>query len=123
MFASVPRLRRLIRASLLGVLMLAVLAKPFAASLCDTHQLGHTLAAFSHGQFHVDSAAERQMDSDHARGAHSLLHAGDEGSTYADIAAVLTLPVVRFESVLISLPTASPVPTRHVGRPFRPPIA
>jgi hypothetical protein len=123
MTVSVQRLRRLLSAALLGALMLATIAKPLAASVCETHQLGHTFASAGGAPRHVDSAAERQMDADHARGAHGLLHAGDEGSTYADIAAVLTVPAVRFESVPIALPTAMAVPTRHVGRPFRPPIA
>jgi hypothetical protein len=122
MRCSIQRLPILLRASLLGLLMLAVVGKPMTSSMCVTHQLGHTLSASGHGHFHHDSGAERQMDSDHANGAHDLLHGGDHG-TYADIAAVITLPVVRFESDVILLPTELPAPLKHVARPFRPPIA
>jgi hypothetical protein len=121
--ALIPSLSGFVRAGLLGLLMLAVVSKPMVATLCDTHLLGHALATLSHSHFHEDSRAERQMDADHASGAHGVLHAGDQGGTYADIAAVVTVPVVRFESVLIPLPTVLPVPMQHVVRPFRPPIA
>jgi hypothetical protein len=123
MLASFQRLPVVLRASLLGLLLLAVVGKPMASSLCEIHQLGHTLAARSHVNFHSDSAAERQMDSEHASGAHGLLHGGDQGSTYADIAAVVTLPVVHFESVQISLPAESRMPPQQITRLFRPPIA
>jgi hypothetical protein len=122
-FASFQRLPVFLRASLLGLLMFAVVGKPMASSLCEIHQLGHVSAVLSHVQFHIDSVAERQMDSEHASGAHGLLHGGDEGSTYADIAAVVTLPVVHFESDPISLPAESPLPPQQVSRLFRPPIA
>jgi hypothetical protein len=102
--------------------MLAVVSKPMASTLCETHLLGHALAASSPAQVHEDSRAERQMDTDHASGAHVMLHAGDQGGTYADIAAVVTVPVVRFESVLVPLPAVLPVPMQPVTRPFRPPI-
>jgi hypothetical protein len=122
-FSSFKRLPILLRASLLGLLVLAVVGKPMASSMCEIHQLGHTLAALSHVSFHSDSAAERQMDTEHAKGAHGLLHGGDQGSTYADIAAVVTLPVVHFESDQIALPAESPMPPQQITRLFRPPIA
>ena len=123
MFASFQRLPVLLRASLVALMMLAVVGKPMASSICEIHQLGHTLAALSHVNFHSDSAAERQMDSEHASGAHGLLHGGDQGSTYADIAAVVTLPVVHFESDQIALPAESRIPPQQITRLFRPPIA
>jgi hypothetical protein len=121
--ASFKRLPILLRASLLGLLILAVVGKPMASSMCEIHQLGHTFAALSHTQFHDESNAERQMDSEHASGAHGLLHGSDNSGTYADIAPVVTLPVIRFESEPISLPTERTVPSQQIVRPFRPPIA
>lgn len=123
MIASIQPLPTLLRASLLGLLALAVVSKPITSWMCETHQLGHTLALLSHSHFHDDSVSERQLDSEHASGAHGLLHGGEHGGTYADIAAVVTLPIVRFESEPISLPTELQVPLQHVARPFRPPIA
>jgi hypothetical protein len=120
--ARLAVLPRFVSAALLGLLMLAVVSKPMASTLCETHRLGHTLATLSHANFREDSTAERMLDADHASGAHSLLHGGDQGATYADIAAVVTLPRVHFESIATPLPAVLPVPTQPVARPFRPPI-
>jgi hypothetical protein len=121
--APIQRLPIFLRASLLGLLMLAVVCKPLSSLVCETHQLGHLLAAAGHASFHDDSIAELQLDADHARGDHGLVHARDQGGAYADIAAVVTLPVVHFESVPVALPTELPVPAQRVTRLFRPPIA
>ena len=117
------RLPTLLRATLVGLMVLAVACKPLSSVICETHQLAHVLAAASHVPFHAESTAERQLDADHASGAHGLLHAGDQGGTDAGIPAALTVQVVRFEAALISLPTELPAPQQHVARPFRPPIA
>jgi hypothetical protein len=112
-----------LRAGLLGLLMLSLVGKPISSTWCETHQLVHEISALSLDHFHADSAAERQLDAEHASGAHGLLHGGDQGSTYADIAAVVTVPEVRFESMWISAPMELPVPSQHIARLFRPPIA
>ncbi|MEO8307983.1 MAG: hypothetical protein ABI616_08075 [Pseudomonadota bacterium] len=122
MLSRFQRLPTLLRACLLGLLMLAVIGKPMSSTMCELHQLGHTIAALSHSQFHEDSSAERQMDSDHAKGGHGLLHGSDQGGTYADIATVVTVPVVRLKSDPILIPTELPVPPQHIARLFRPPI-
>jgi hypothetical protein len=121
--APIHRLPILVRLSLLGLLMLAVAFKPMSSLVCDTHQLSHMLAATGLVSLHQDSAAQMQLDADHAKGAHGLLHDGDESSAYVGFSAEVTVPVVRFEPVAISLPTELPVPVQHVTKPFRPPIA
>ena len=123
MIAPIQRLPILLRITLLGLLMLSVLSKPMYSTWCETHQLSHELAALSHHSFHQDSSAERQLDADHARGAHGSLHSGDQSGAYADIAAVVTVPVVHFDSVLNPLTIALPAPVQRVAKPFRPPIA
>jgi len=120
---SFKHLPVLLRAGLLGLLMLSVMVKPISSTWCETHQLVHTMSALSHDHFHRDSAAERQLDAEHASGAHGLLHGGDQGSTYADIAAVVTVPDIRFVSMWIQVPVELPAPSQHVTRLFRPPIA
>jgi hypothetical protein len=117
------RLPILLRITLLGLLMLSVLSRPLYSTWCETHQLSHELTALSHQNLHQDSRAERQLDADHARGAHGSLHGGDQGSTYADIVAVVTVPAVHFDSVLNPLTTQLPVPVQRVAALFRPPIA
>ena len=123
MARSLKHLPLLLRAGLLGLLLLSVVSKPISSTWCETHQLVHTISSLSHNDFHRDSAAERQLDADHAKGAHGSLHAGDQGSTYADIAAVVKVPEVRFESMWIASPVELPAPSQHIARLFRPPIA
>jgi hypothetical protein len=120
---SFKHLPLLLRAGLLGLLFVSVMSKPIASTWCETHQLVHTISALSQQHFHDDSAAERQLDAEHTSGAHGLLHGGDQGSTYADIAAVVTMPVVRFESMRMPLLMELPLPPQPVARLFRPPIA
>jgi hypothetical protein len=118
-----PRLSTLVRASLLGLLMLAVAFKPMSSLVCDMHQLTHVLAATGLVSLHQDSPAERQLDADHAKGAHGLLHSGDESGAYVGFSAEVTVPALRLDAVAVSLPTELPVPMQHVTKPFRPPIA
>jgi hypothetical protein len=123
MARSFKHLPFLMRAGLLGVLLLSVVGKPISSTWCETHQLVHTISALSHDHFHNDSDAERQLDAEHASGAHGSLHAGDQGGTYADIAAVVTVPQVRFETMWIASPLELPAPSQHITRLLRPPIA
>jgi hypothetical protein len=118
----IQRLPRLLRISLLGLSMLAVLGRPVYSTWCEYHQLGHELAALEHESFRQDSGMERQLDSEHARGDHGQLHAHD-GGVYADIATVVTVPPVYLQSVLNPPVVELPTPVQRVARPFRPPIA
>ena len=117
------RLPACLRASLLGLLMLAIACKPLASLVCETHQLGHLLAAAIHVPYHHEGTAELQMDADHASGAHGLLHAGDHSGTDAGVPAQVTVKVFRFEAARLSLPMALPSPQWRIAKPFRPPIA
>lgn len=113
----------LLHLSLLGMVMLAVVGRPLYSSWCVTHQLGHTLGAFSQEKFREDSSAERQLDAEHASGAHGQLHGDDVGGEYADIATAMAVPAVYFDSVPNPYLTELPVPVQHVTNPFRPPMA
>jgi hypothetical protein len=119
----IKRLPLLLRTSVLGLVLLGVLAKPIYSTWCETHQLGHSLAALGHEKFRADSRVERQLDAEHARGAHGLLHASDDGGAYVGIAAIDPVPAVTFDSVLNPPSIALPVPVQRITRPFRPPIA
>jgi hypothetical protein len=89
---------------------------------CETHQMGHELAEWSHGQFRPDSNLERELDAEHARGEHGSLHS-DDGGVYACAATVLAIPVVQFHSVLNPPAIVPPDPVQRISRLFRPPIA
>jgi hypothetical protein len=112
-----------LRLTVLALVLLGVLVKPIYSTWCETHQLGHTVAALGHEKFRPDSAVERQLDAEHARGAHGLLHASDDGGAYVGIAAIDPVPAVIFDSVLNPPSIALPVPVQRIARPFRPPIA
>jgi len=117
-------LRRLpfaLRLTMLGLAMFSVLARPMYSTWCETHQVGHELAALSHQQFRPDSSMERELDAEHARGDHGELHS-DDGGVYADIAFIVELPVIHFDTVLNPLSVKLPVPVQRIAEPFRPPI-
>lgn len=108
---------------MLVLVLLGVLVKPIYSTWCETHQLGHMDAALGHVKFRADSAVERQLDAEHARGGHGLLHASDDGGAYVGIATLDAVPAVIFDSVLNPPAIALPLPVQRITRPFRPPIA
>jgi hypothetical protein len=116
------RLPILVRIGLLVLAALPVLIRPMYSTWCETHQLGHALAALSHHKFRADSSVEKQLDIEHARGEHGLLHS-DDGGVYAGVAAVVAAPAVQFESVLNPSVIALPAPVQRLDRLLRPPIA
>ena len=118
----IQKLPFVLRVTLLALTLLSVLGRPLYSTLCETHQLGHQLAALGHEKFRPDSPLERQLDAEHARGGHALLHS-DDGGVYADTAAVVVLPAVYVESVLNPLVFVPPDPVQRLGRLFRPPIS
>ncbi|HTQ36293.1 MAG TPA: hypothetical protein VMH77_04590 [Steroidobacteraceae bacterium] len=122
MFNPIQRLPFALRVTLLAMTMFSVLGRPMYSTWCETHQLGHELAALAHEKFRPDSPLERQLDAEHARGAHGLLHS-DDGGVYAGTAAVVAAPAVHVESVLNPLAIVLPAPVQRIGRLLRPPIA
>jgi len=120
--APIQRLHILLRLSLLALALLSVVGRPLYSTWCETHQLGHALAAIDHQQFRQDSRAERQLDEEHARGAHGLLH-NDDGGVYADIATVVAVPDVHYDSVMNPPLMQLPAPAQRIARLLRPPIA
>lgn len=121
MVRSLKHLPFALRLGVLGLAMVSVLARPMYSTWCETHQVGHELAELGHEQFRPDSSMERELDAEHARGEHGLLHS-DDGGVYADTAAVVTMPVVQFVSVMNPQEIVLPDPVQRASRLFRPPI-
>jgi hypothetical protein len=119
---SLKRLPLALRLALLGLAMFSVVARPMYSIWCETHQLGHELARLSHETFRPDSSIERELDAEHARGAHGQLHS-DDGGVYAGTAPVEVMPVVQYLSVLNPPAIVLPDPVQRISRLFRPPIA
>jgi hypothetical protein len=110
----------------MGMLVLAIVAKPVLAELCNVHELMHLIAAgepASKPPIHVDTASEARSDQDHARGAHQLLHAFDASAAYIELFPVLTVAPAQFAHIAPPLHEAIAPPARSFDSPFRPPIA
>ncbi len=122
---SLPLLRLpfALRLAVLAVVLLGVLVKPIYSTWCETHQLGHAVARISHVKFRPDSPIEHQLDVEHARGGHGLLHATDDGGVYVGIETHAAVPAVIFYSVLNPPTVVLPAPVQRISRLFRPPIA
>ena len=119
-------LLRLLRTLVMGMLVLAIVAKPVLAELCNVHELMHLIAAgepASKPPIHVDTATEARGDRDHASGAHQLLHAFDASAAYVELFPVLTVPPSRFAAIAPPVLHVEAPPTRGFDSPFRPPIA
>jgi hypothetical protein len=84
--------------------------------------LGHELASLAHERFRADSSAERQLDAEHAHGAHGALHS-DDGGTYAGVPFIAPAPLLQTLSMPAPVFAALPSPEQRLARPFRPPIA
>jgi hypothetical protein len=116
------RLPYALRLTALGLAMLCVLARPMYSTWCETHQVGHELAAHNHEQFRPDSSIERELDAEHARGEHGQLHT-DDGGVYAGVAVVQTMPTLQFVAVMNPQEIVLPDPVQRMSRLLRPPIA
>jgi len=121
-------LLRLFRTLVLGMLVLAVIGKPVLAELCNVHALTHLIAegeakAGHPVDAHVDTAAEARSDSDHAKGAHQLLHAFDASPAFVELFPLLTVPPSRFAEIAPQVHVAVTPQARGFDSPFRPPIA
>ena len=119
-------LLRLLRNLVMGMLVLAIVAKPVLAELCNVHELMHLIAAGEPANkppIHVDTLAEARGDRDHASGAHQLLHAFDASAAFVELFPVLTVPPVRFEAIAPPVYEVLAPPARGFDSPFRPPIA
>jgi hypothetical protein len=119
-------LLRLLRNLVMGMLVLAIVAKPVLAELCNVHELMHLIAAgepASKPPIHVDTIAEARGDKDHASGAHQLLHAFDASAAFVELFPVLTVAPARFAHIAPPVYEALAPPARGFDSPFRPPIA
>ena len=109
---------RLFRTLIVGMLVLAIVAKPLLAELCNVHELTHLVASA-----HVDTPEEARSDREHANGAHAFIHAFDAPAAQVDPFPVIAVPPVRFAHVVPLEVVALAPPVRPFESPFRPPIA
>lgn len=123
MILSPARLSTLLRASLLVLLVLGLVIKPALAFVGELHAIDHALATQADEHEHEQADGHDDTpDPDHSKGAHALMHQATSAGAFTDDLAVLTLPTVAYEPVVVPGPAASPVALKHITGPFRPPI-
>lgn len=114
------RLFSLLRAGVLAMLMLGIVAKPLLGSLCEIHALADVVA----GLVAEDLAGPgHENDRDHDRGAHDQLHEDNNSGAYAEIAGVIIVPPARLDPMPPPRMDPSRVLAQPLANPFRPPIS
>lgn len=117
-------LTTLLRASLLVLLVLGMLVKPVLNHVGELHAVEHAaLAVCDHGHDGSDhDCTDSGPDTDHAQGAHSLMHSADAGASTGICISSTSLPTAAPDSVL-PMPDTAAVHPQHPISLFRPPIA
>ena len=114
-----------LRAGLLVLLVLGLVAKPVLNQIGDLHSVEHAVLADAdadgHGHDHGDDHDD-EPGQDHANGAHGLMHQANMGA-FSDLLPTLALlPRPVFPTVL-PVPDLPSAPRQFAATPFRPPIA
>ena len=119
-------LLRYARFLVMGMLALAIIAKPVLAEFCNAHAIAHAAAEAAGQDAHADSgdsAGDARSDHDHASGKHQTLHAYDASPAYVEPFPALGVPPARFAAQALPAYTAAAPPARRPDSPLRPPIA
>ncbi len=147
MHSHPSRLFRLLRASMLAVLLLGLTTGPVLSQLGELHAVEHSFAATAdaHGHDHRDDdgwhghrhghaandpdhgtdhgSDEDGKGKDHSAGAHALMHQGGIASPLTGPVPVLTVPTAFGRMPDLPLPFSARIPRQNLPTPFRPPIA
>ncbi len=139
MHSHSSRLFRLLRASMLVMLVLGLMIGPVLSQLGDLHAVEHSFAstADAHGHDHRDdeggrghrhdhSANDTDVDGkgkDHSAGAHALMHQSGIATTLTGLTPALTVPTAFGRMPDLPLPSSARIPRQNLTTPFRPPIA
>ncbi len=124
MLSFAARLSKLLRTSLLALLVLGLAVNPALAFVGELHGADHALLVEADGHHHDDAGLHDDAPgSDHTDGTHGLLHQSSSGGAFTDCVAVIALPAAAFGPVVFALPATTSAPLQHLTGPFRPPIA
>ena len=117
-------LRRLLRASVLALLVLGLLVKPVMVLCADAHEIQHALLAAVEPagipHFHGDRD-DPQPNSDATHGTRNL--AQSASFAYAPITPVMAVLAPELPPIALPPPASTPLVERSPATPFRPPIA
>ncbi|HBK47414.1 MAG TPA: hypothetical protein DDZ67_13470 [Xanthomonadaceae bacterium] len=112
---------RLLRASLLALLVLGVMVRPVLNQVGELHQIEHMAAEVAeHGHAHPGQDAPDPAP-DHMKGAHGLMHQTDAGFS-ADVWPIWNLPSAVLPESVLPMAKLAAVPLQRLTTPFRPPI-
>ena len=124
------RYRRLLRTSLLVLLVLGMVVSPVLAAVGEVHDMEHAAMADRHDAHDHAHATDSNhhdhrdgaVDPDHATGGHGLMHqAGGVSVTLPDATLAISMQLAS-EPLLPEL-GRSRLPGDSPSLPFRPPIA
>ena len=121
------RLQRFLRASLLALLVLGLLAKPVVLFMCEVSSIQHArIAAQDPGGLHFEG--DRDDPGDHGQSGTQHTH-GANGvwqlsvATFASVVPDLTAGLLQLPHLAPPPMRVSSIPARAPSSPFRPPIA
>jgi hypothetical protein len=116
-------LHRILRASVLALLVLGLLVKPILVLTADAHEIQHALLAAAGPpgipHFHGDRD-DPQPNSDQTHGTRSLLWSA---GVFEPITPVLEVPPLDLPPIALPPLARTPLKVRSPATPFRPPIA
>lgn len=129
MRSHLAQVKRLLRASLLALLVLGLMIRPVLSGLSETHAAEHAMAIWEHADGHghphdhtPDPHADDHTPSeDHASGTHGLMHQPGGHSTLELTVGIEVPPASRHTQSLPN-PARPGLPQQAPSNPFRPPI-
>jgi uncharacterized protein involved in copper resistance len=130
MRSHLARIKPLLRASLLALLVLGLMIRPVLSGLSETHAAEHAMAidehADGHGHPHNHAPAPHgdgdAPDEDHTSGIHGLMHQPG-GHTTLELAVEIRVPPAPRHALLLPDLARTGLPQQPPSNPFRPPIA
>ncbi|HEY1137034.1 MAG TPA: hypothetical protein VGE64_06045 [Xanthomonadaceae bacterium] len=130
MRSHLSQAKRLLRASLLALLVLGLMIRPVLSGLSETHAAEHAMAigehADDHGHPHDHApnshADDDAADEDHTSGTHGLMHQPG-GHTTLELAVEISVPPAPRHALLLPDLARTGLPQQPPSTPFRPPIA
>ena len=121
-------LHRLLRSSLLALLVLGLVAMPVMHVMCEVHSIEHAVLASLdphgvHFEGDKDDPGDRgQSGEKHTHGADGIWNLGG-GPSSAPVAPVFALALLQLPHVALPPMEAVSIDPHAASSPFRPPIA
>lgn len=122
------RLHRLLRSSVLALLVLGLVGMPLMHVMCEVHSIEHAMLASldPHGVHFEgdqdDPGDHGQSGAKHTHGAAGIWNQGG-GPSFAPVAPVFAMTLLAIPHVALPPMEAASIDPHAATSPFRPPIA